>query len=307
MKRPSYPEEANWQRAIGCVETRSFRGSNQTGGGIIASNMAANVPLLQSVYLPVMPEVAQALIRTLKDDEADVSTITAIIAKDPGLTATLLRMANSAIFGLSRSVHTLDSAVSVVGMSQIRARALSICIVNAFEFPSDLNRFDFWRGCMVCAGYAKWLASSIGMDEQRAWLTGMMLRLGEIVIAQRFPYTLKPIERLPCGPGERWKRERELTGFDEGQIAAEIARRWDFPDVVVQALHVCARPLPKGDSPLGAVVHLAALLADQTGPLAPALDELPFSVVQALGLDLQKLRSGIPDAESFSDISMLQD
>ena len=99
---------------------------------------------LQSVSLPVMPEVAQALISTLNSEVADVATVTNIIAKDPGLTATLLRMANSAIFGLSRSVHTLDSAVSVVGMAHIRSRALSIFMVVIFRFPTGLDRLQFW-------------------------------------------------------------------------------------------------------------------------------------------------------------------
>ena len=73
---------------------------------------------IQTVKLPVMPEAAHALIRTLNDEDADVVTVRDIIAKDPALTTTLLRMANSALFGLSRSVTTLDNAVSVVGMAQ---------------------------------------------------------------------------------------------------------------------------------------------------------------------------------------------
>lgn len=122
---------------------------------------------LQSVKLPVMQEVAQALIRTLNDDQADVAAVTTIIAKDPVFTTTLLRMANSAMFGLSRSVNTLDNAVSVVGMAHIRARALSICMANAFAFPPGINRLDFWRSSMVCAGYARWLAASIGWTSNK--------------------------------------------------------------------------------------------------------------------------------------------
>jgi HD-like signal output (HDOD) protein len=63
------------------------------------------------------------------------NTIHNIIAKDPALTATLLRMANSARFGLSRTVTTLDAAVNVVGMSQIRARALGICVSQVLTMP----------------------------------------------------------------------------------------------------------------------------------------------------------------------------
>lgn len=261
---------------------------------------------LQSVKLPVMQEVAQALIRTLSDDQADVASVTRIIAKDPVLTATLLRMANSAMFGLSRSVNTLDSAVTVVGMSHIRARALSICMANTFTFPPGMERLDFWRNSMVCAGYARWLAASVGMDEQQAWLTGMMLRLGEVLIVQRVPDILERMESSPCASGERWERERDLAGFDEGEVSAEIARRWDFPETVALALQFAARPLSNGNSRLAAVVHLAALITDQVGGTPPSLDHLPISVVHALGLDTQKLQLRIPDAESFSDISMLQ-
>jgi HD-like signal output (HDOD) protein len=253
-----------------------------------------------------MSEVAQALIRTLKSDGADVATVTAIIAKDPGLTATLLRMANSAMFGLSHSVHTLDSAVSVVGMAHVRARALSICMASGFVFPPGLDRLDFWRNSMVCAGYAKWLASYIAMDEQEAWLTGMMLRLGEIVIAQRLPDTLVQIEARPIATGERWEREREAAGFDEGQIAAEIARRWDFPETIVLALECTARPLSSAAPRLAAVVHLAALITDQTAVGRLVLADLPVSMLRILGLDIEKLQPHAPTAESFSDISMLQ-
>lgn len=262
---------------------------------------------LQTVKLPVMPEVAHALIRTLNDEDADVITVRDVIAKDPVLTATLLRMANSAIFGLSRTVETLDSAVSVVGMSQIRARALSVCLASVFKFPPSLNRLDFWRNSMVSAGYAKWLAGSIGMDEQMAWLTAMMLRLGQLSIAEFSPTMLGQIEQLPRAPGERWTRERDLIGFDEGEITAEIASRWDFPDVVIEGLRRAGQPMAGGAfSHLAGVVHLAAHIADNAEPGPGMLSDLPLAVVLALKLDLLKIQTSMPDADSLSDISTLQ-
>lgn len=261
---------------------------------------------LQSVKLPVMPEVAHALIRTLNDEDADVGTVRDVISKDPALTATLLRMANSAVFGLSRTVSTLENAVSVVGMSQIRSRALSICMANVFLLPQGLNRLEFWRNSLACAGYAQWLANSLKMDEQEAWLAGMMQRLGEITIAQHSPRHLENIEKKPCPPGARWQRERHFVGFDEGQITAEIAKRWDFPEGVVQALRASGTPMEVPEfSKLGAVVHLAGLLGDTQGVNAQTLAQLPAPVVQALNLDLDKLAESIPDADAISDTSSL--
>jgi len=268
--------------------------------------MADLSTFIASAKLPIMPEVAHALIRTLNEEDADVATVRNVISKDPSLTTTLLRMANSAMFGLSRKVDNLDNAINVVGMAQIRSRALSICMANVFVLPRAINRLEFWGNSMACAGYSKWLAHAHGGDEQQAWLTGMMLRLGELIIGQKSEQVLTDVERQPRAPGERWSRETAALGFDEGQITAEVANRWDFPDEVVQALRFCARPLlAEPFSSLGATVHLGALLADHASADPQVLHKLPADVVARLQLDLTALALKLPDPQTFSDVSML--
>jgi HD-like signal output (HDOD) protein len=264
---------------------------------------------LRSVKLPVMPEVAHALIRTLRDDDADMATVRRIIDKDPALTATLLRMANSAMFGLSRTVTSLDNALNVVGMAQVRARALGICMANAVRLPDGMSRMDFWRYCMVCAGYAKLLAGWAQADEQQAWLTAMMLRLGEALIGQVRPGDLAAIGLQPCAPGERWLRERQRLEFDEGQITAAMAARWDFPNEVVEALEQCCQPITSPRTTVMAqVVSLAAWLAEHANDparLQAAITQLPPQLLMNLRISADKLATDLPDPESFVDVSSL--
>jgi HD-like signal output (HDOD) protein len=253
-----------------------------------------------------MPEAAQALMRTLKDEDADISTIRDIIAKDPALTATLLRMANSAVFGLSRSVSTLENAVQVVGMSHIRARALSICMTQTFKLPPNLNRMAFWRHSMVAAGYAAWLAHQVHIDESQAWLAGMMHRLGELVVALQSPQLIDQVENPPCAPGERWHREREVFGFDEGQLMAEVARRWDFPEDVALGFSHLAQPISaKPFSKLAAVLHLASIMAEFPPETADLMHKIPAVMLQTLDLDADELQARMPDAESFVDLNLV--
>ena len=262
---------------------------------------------LQTVEWPVMPEVGQALIRTLNDDDADTHSVGRIISKDPALTATLLRMANSAMFGLSGSVDTLDRAISVVGMSLIRTRALSICISRVANLPVGLDRKAFWRYCMLCAGYAQWIATLSEVDSQEAWLAGMMMRLGEISLGKAQPDLLPRIEAKPVEPGERWLRQQQLIGFDEGQITAELARYWDLPSILVLGLRHAAQPLVSPEfSRLAAVLHLAGRLAD-TGQVTPeAIDQMPLLVMRMLKLTPEQLGHMPPDADSLADISMFE-
>jgi HD-like signal output (HDOD) protein len=262
---------------------------------------------IQALKLPVMPEVAQTLIRTLNDEDASATQVSDIISKDPALTATLLRMANSAEFGLSHTVTSLPRAVSVLGMSQVRARALSICMSQVFTAPPGLDRMALWRYSMTCAGYAKWLAQQLELDGQQAWLTGMMMRLGELVLLQHAPDLLPVLQKQPCTTPERWARQVDQVGMDEGQLTSKISERWNFPDNIVMALAAVGRPTERATySSMGAVVHLAALLADLAANGTDPIAELPVEVLQTLGLEVDDLRASMPAAESLSDVSMLQ-
>lgn len=253
-----------------------------------------------NVKLPTISETGQALIKSLNDEDASPKQIGGIIAKDPALVAKLLRLANSAAFGLPRSVSAVDDAIALVGMSKVRTLALASCFNDAFPVLPGLSQKEFWDSSMATAGYAQWMAGGIGADTQQAWLAGMMLRLGELLIAQADPESLKEIEKLPHIPGGRWEREKRLVGFTEGQVVGELARRWNFPQAIVQSLQQSYEPLHyRPFSRLAAIVHLSGLLADMPEAKVDALTQLPQSLVVALLMDTTWLRDKFPGRDSF--------
>jgi len=253
-----------------------------------------------TVKLPTMSEVAHQLIKTLNDEDVAMTEVRDIIAKDPALTAKLLRLANSAQFGLPRGVDSLDDAIQMVGMAKVRTLSLGACMSESFPALPGLNSEEFWATSMACAGYAQWLAGALNIDAQQAWLTGMMLRLGELLIGQADPKALTDVERLPKLPGGRWEREKLLIGFSEGQITAELARRWNFPASLVEALENSLDPLDKTPfNKLAGIIHLAGTLADVVEATADAVDLLPVAVIEKLGLDVTWMKEKLPPADSF--------
>ena len=262
----------------------------------------------ENVQLPTMPEVAQLLIHSLNDDEIPFEKVRSAISRDPGLTAKLIRLANSARFGLQRKVSSVDDAITMVGLNQVRTLCLAACMSDAFPVVEGLNREEFWKESMACAGFAHWLARTIGADVQQAWLTGFMIRLGELIIAQKDPGKLQEIERLPHAPGGRWERETRLVGFSEGEVAAELARRWNFPAEVARGLATASDPLEhKPFCRLGGIVHIAMLLAEiavESPTTAEAtIDALPADVLKTLQLEHDWLKSHLPDVNTFTDAS----
>jgi len=263
--------------------------------------MISLASFFDNVRLPTISEVAQSLIATLDDEDASAKSVAAIIARDPALTAKLMRLANSARFGSSRNVSSLDDAIALAGTGQIRTLALAACFADAFPALPGLDSGEFWKSSMACAGYAKWLANGAGADGGDAWLAGMILRLGELLIYQAAPGAFAEIEQLPHLPGGRWEREQRLLGLSEGQITAELCRRWNFPARIVAAVERAADPMAALPfCKLAGVVHLASLLADTPSDDPAILDALPQEVVAALGLSLDWMRVRFPSHDSFA-------
>ena len=261
--------------------------------------MADVSDLFISIELPVMPDIGLELIGTLDKERTSKAEVAALIARDPVLAARLLGLANSVAFGHSGKIATLDHALSLVGLSRIRAMALSACLHNAFSMPEGLDSRHFWDYCMGCAGYARWLAEGmegqVPLDPQQAWLAALMLRLGEVIIGHALPDALPYIEHQPCLAGMRWEREKQLAGFDEGEVMAELARRWKFPANLVEALLLASNPLvAQPVNRLAGVLHLAALLADNPASGAAAIDALPAAVMDALELKYGWLVANFP-------------
>ncbi len=254
-----------------------------------------------NVKLPTISEVGHALIATLDNDDASSKDVAAIIARDPALTAKLMRLANSARFGSSRNVSSLEDAIALAGMAHIRTLALAACFADSFPALPGLDSDEFWKSSMACAGYAKWLAGGLGIDGGEAWLAGMMLRLGELLIYQVSPVAFAQIEQLPHLPGGRWEREQKLLGFSEGQITAELGRRWNFPLKIVRALECSSDPMAAHPfCQLAGIIHLASLLADTPSDDPAILDTLPADVMSALQMRKEWLGKRFPSHESFS-------
>ena len=88
--------------------------------------------------------------------------------------------------------------MAMVGLEQVRPLAVAASLTDSFHDFPGLDGEGFWTSAMDCAGYAKWLAQRVGINGHVGWLTGMMLRLGGLLIAQAKPEVLEAIGRGPA-------------------------------------------------------------------------------------------------------------
>lgn len=247
---------------------------------------------LAKIALPAIPEVALELVKTLDNDDFHLGTVASLIERDTGITATVLRHANSARYGMPMRVESVSDALRVLGMKNVRSVALAASVSNAFTFPEGLSKEQFWTSCELTATFSQRVCEKSRGDKYTAWLVGFILRVGEIMIGQIDASAIRVIEELPVKPGARWQRENTIFGLTEGAFVAALADSWNFPTRVVNSLKTVANPV--GDDVAffdeAASAHIGALLSDLklaglTDPEAIAT-YLPDAVLIELGIDV---------------------
>lgn len=240
-------------------------------------------PDLQALFarpatLPTVPKVVQQLIQSFSRDDVGLNVIAEQLAADPVLSAKTLRLANSAYFHVSRQIESIDDALRMLGLVMVRNLVLSVGMGHAFRNVKGIELPLFWRHSLYTAGGARWLTGLVDGNVDLAHTTGLIQGLGHLVMRGLDARALQSLDRA-CPPLHplRAAAERKQLGFHHGQVAAEMARRWQFPAVMVQALRSVHDPDRPDDGVLVATVRGAVWNASRECGLADAAqpDTLP--------------------------------
>ncbi len=184
--------------------------------------------------LPSLSPVVAALIELAANDESSVGQIADLIAKDPSLTARVMKLANSAFFQSRYSAGTALQAIARIGVHHTRLFALSVSLKDAFplkrEGPIDYGRF--WRLCLYQGLLSRWLAHTLKTgDPEEAFTAGLTLEIGLLVLVRACADDTRINLSYPLT--STLAAEKELYGVHHRQIGEALLRSWRFPERIV--------------------------------------------------------------------------
>lgn len=265
--------------------------------------------------LPAIPKVVQKLIESFSSEDVSVDEIAKQLAADPALSAKLLRLANSAYFHVSRTVGTVDDALWMLGFVMVRNLVLGNGMVAAFRHVPGIDLQQFWRYNLYTACISRWLAATAGENGDMVFTLGMLHGIGQLQMHVGMPAAMAPLDRqMHVLDAERAALEKSTFGFHYGEVSAELAKLWNFPPFLIDALRDIPQPLTQnGFSESAAWVHLGAWRARVE--VLSMRDEAivasyPGAVGERLGIDpgwVPVLAGGAPGSEAMPSIKMLAD
>ena len=255
--------------------------------------------------LPSAPKVVQELITSFNDEHVSAEDISRKLAADPVLSAKLLRLANSAYYHVSRSVSTVNDAVTMLGFVTVRTLVISSGLVNGFKSAPGLDLKQFWRYSLNTAVIAKWLAQQTNENSELVFTVGMMHAIGQLVIhagmseqAQLLDKAVSPFDT------RRFEAERNSFGYNYPEVSAELAVRWKFPNAFSETIRAFPRPLENQPvNSMAAIIHLSAWFARANESQLSAEDfraNYPIEIGAKLGLEPNILLEKMPSISELS-------
>jgi putative nucleotidyltransferase with HDIG domain len=262
---------------------------------------------LKAKTLPSLPLTVVALGEAVQDERCTVDRILGILSKDPSLSATLLRLANSALYSGEGSVTDLRSAVLRLGFDAIANLGTGAAVMRTLKGGTHLDALKLWQHSVAVGLTAKGvciLARRHGQAET-AFLTGLLHDIGKIALDTCFPDLYTAVLQK-VGEGAFFvDAERETLGLDHAEAGSLLAADWSFPQAIIDVIRDHHDPEPEDFLPN--LIHMCDLLVRTRIPMGPAdsrliisLEDLPaFKAVLAgalnKDLDVERMTFSIDD------------
>ncbi len=255
------------------------------------ANVEEIISKIQS--FPSMPAAGVKMLRMLENPETNVDEIEDVLRHDPGLTGNVLKLANSAYFGIPSKVASTRQAVLLLGIKKLIQLVIASCVNAAMDKPVpgyDLPPGSLWRHSIAVSIAAQALVkANKNIEEEDVFTPALLHDIGKLILGHFVKDEQAAIEEIADKGVPYVVAENMVLGTDHAEVGAQILTRWSFPREVVDAVRWHHDPAyPEKPGAAIDIVYLADLLC-QTESVGN-IDEhygadISPAVIERLGLD----------------------
>jgi len=248
--------------------------------------------------IPRVPEVVKTLLDQVNDPDIDFKAVASNIEKEQVLAIKVLRNVNSAHFGLRKRVSSIQEALTILGMHEIRKLVIVTGLAETLPYLPNIDLNDFWQDSFRTASYAKWIAEQAQLGHSEMIFTaGLIYDLGTILIHLGEPDAASDITEAVYQGQDRLDSERQYLGFTSHEACAELCRQWQFPEELINTVEKSGEPMAYSQLSLSAcAVHVARYVSQSTYSDEGEdvlLQTFPMQEWQKLGLDKNSILSSM--------------
>ena len=221
----------------------------------------------QTTELVSLPDIYVRVKAVIYDPNSTMTDISDVLSYDPAICARMLKVANSAFFGVPSKVETVKAAIRLLGTQQVHDLVLAATISKSFpDIPDNLiSMEDFWVNSVRCGLLAKLLAEQCNSTDTERFFVGSLLHdMGHLIMYQTVPEeSQEALITARQNNQPLYRVERDIVGCDYGQVGSQLMQSWNFPESWIQAVRYQNEPAKTRDFAFeAAIMHLSVRIND---------------------------------------------
>jgi putative nucleotidyltransferase with HDIG domain len=199
-----------------------------------------NLIMSQVKAFPGMPATSAKLLKMLKDPDSSAAQIEDVLKYDPGLTANLLKLTNSAYFGIPTKVRSVKQAIVLLGWKRLIQLVMTVCMSTVMKKPVpgyDLPHGELWKHSVAVSVAAELVVNALkipGADE--VFTAALLHDVGKLVLGDFVREDLQQIEAMVAKGIAFEVAEFIVLGIDHANLGARILEKWSLPEDLVNAV-----------------------------------------------------------------------
>lgn len=238
--------------------------------------------------LTSFPDIYFRIKEVLEDESASANQIAKVVSTDMSLSAKLIKLVNSPLYGFPQTIDSISRAVALVGAKELSTLALGISAINYFkDIPSELvDMKTFWRHSITCGIFAKILAGTQkGLSPERFFIAGLLHDVGRLIMFKKLPYASTEAmlfareNSIPL-----IEAERSVMDFCHTDISTPLLESWKFPEGLSNMINFHHNPMEFPNPLEPAVIHVADNLTNAVEIAQGGMYVLPGLDEEAWGL-----------------------
>ena len=222
--------------------------------------------------LEPIPAVSTQILALAEDPDSSLSDIAELIMNDPALTANLLKICNSAFFGLRRKVESLRDAIAFVGLDHIVFLVMLGSVSRNLKKQTQgygLGEGELWRHAVLSAHIAKILAEKTGLSQYKhlVYTAALLKDIGKLILGRYVAFSYEEINILVNAQGFSFNdAEKEIIGMNHEELGAMVCQKWRFSENLTYIIrHHHLSDESARDDPNTMLVYLADIICMMMG------------------------------------------
>jgi len=187
--------------------------------------------IARTLDLPVLPATTQKVLALMSDPDVSIEKVKRLVSTDPGLTAKILKVANSAFYGSYRNIQNLSQAILRLGLNAVRNIVVATSMKNVYK-KFGLAEKLIWEQMLGAALAASVIARHTRIvDPEDAFIGGLLHDIGKVVVNNEYPEKFaKVIERVYNEQVSFELAEKDVFEFSQRDVGAFVVKKWGFPE-----------------------------------------------------------------------------